>query len=130
MGKKKQYHKPNTNKMVSQAMKKREYDKQEAIGVEKGFIMGLAVVINLLIEDYWTKTAPKKVPNLAEDSINLLDSIQCGVVDVEDCIAYVEEHAGVRFNADWLKHTGDAHRLHDLRNKYSEFLKSLETENK
>lgn len=127
---KKHYHAPNTSKMVSQAMKKREFDKQEAVGIEKGFIVAMSVVFNILIEDYWSKTASKKIPDLAEQSLGLLDAIQSGVVDVEDCIAYVEKCTGMRFNAEWLKHTGDHTKMTDLRNKYKEFLKTLETESK
>lgn len=125
-----QYHAPNTTKMMSQVARKQRFDKQEAVGVEKGFIVGMAVVTNILIEDYWSKTAPKKVPELAEQSISLFDAIQCGVVEIEDCIAYVEEHTGLRFNAEWLKHTGDSKKLDHLRDKYKEFLKTLETETK
>lgn len=127
---KKHYQPTNTSKMVNQAIKKQRFDKQEAIGVEKGFIVAMSVIINILIEDYWTKTAHKKVPDLAEQSLGLLDAIQSGVVDVEDCIAYVEEQTGMRFNAEWLKHTGDHTKMSDLRNKYKEFLKTLETESK
>lgn len=103
------------NSLVSHAVKQREYGKGERVGMEKGMMLTLAVVLNLLIEDYWPKTAPKRVPKLAEDAIKLIEAIQCGVVGVEDCVAYVEQETGMKFDADWIRHTGKAKDISKLR---------------
>jgi hypothetical protein len=109
MSKKRPYYlAPTPNSLVSHAVKHREFEKGERIGIEKGMMLTLAVVLNLLIEDYWVKTAPQRVPKFAEDVINLIDAIQCGVVGVEECVEYVERVTGMKFNADWIKHTGDS----------------------
>ena len=89
--------------------------KSEKVGLEKGMMLTLAVVLNLLIEDYWKKTAPKRVPKLAEDVVNLIDAIQCGVVDMEDCVAYVEQATGMKFQADWIRHTGKGANMNKLK---------------
>ena len=111
MGKRKQYHPTQSaNDLVSRAVRK-----SEKVGIEKGMMFTLAVVLNLLIEDYWKKTAPQRVPKLAEDVVNLIDAIQCGVVDVEDCVAYVEQETGMKFNADWIRHTGNGVNMKKLK---------------
>ena len=116
MSKKRPYYPtPSPNSLVSHAVKHREFERGERVGIEKGMMLTLAVVLNLLIEDYWPKTAPQRVPKLAEDAINLIDAIQCGVVDVEDCVAYLERETGMKFNADWIKHTGNAKGILKLR---------------
>lgn len=109
------YPTPTPNSLVSHAVKHREFERGERVGIEKGMMLTLAVVFNLLIEDYWKKTASQRVPKLAEDSISLIDAIQCGVVDVEDCVAYVEQETGMTFNADWIKHTGRVNGMAKLK---------------
>jgi hypothetical protein len=116
MSKKRPYYPvPTPNSLVSRSVKHREFERGERVGIEKGMMLTLAVVLNLLIEDYWKKTAPQRVPKFAEDSINLIDAIQCGVVDVEDCVAYVEKETGMTFNADWIKHTGITSNMKKLK---------------
>lgn len=115
MKKRNYYPTPTPNSLVSHAVKAREYEKGERVGIEKGMMLTLAVVLNLLIEDYWPKTAPQRVPKLAEDAIKLIEAIQCGAVEVEDCVAYVEKETGMQFNADWIKHTGDTKSMEKLK---------------
>lgn len=97
---------------LSSAVNQRAF---ERVGIEKGMMLTLAAVLNLLIEDYWKKTAPQRVPKFAEDVINLIDAVQYGVVDVEDCVAYVEQETGMKFNANWIRHTGGAKNIMKLR---------------
>lgn len=111
MAKRNYYPTPTPNSLVSHAVKAREFERGERVGIEKGMMLTLAVVLNLLIEDYWKKTAPQRVPKLAEDAIKLIEAIQCGAVDVEDCVAYVEQETGMKFDADWIKHTKSMEKL-------------------
>lgn len=104
------YPTQSTDSMISHAIMK-----SEKVGIEKGMMFTLAVVLNLLIEDYWKKTASKRVPKLAEDVVNLIDAIQCGVVDVEDCVDYVEKATGMKFQADWIRHTGKGANMKKLK---------------
>ena len=111
MSKRKSYYPTQSaNDIMSHAVRK-----SEKVGIEKGMMFTLAVVLNLLIEDYWKKTAPKRVPKLAEDVVNLIDAIQCGVVDVEDCVDYVEKATGMKFQADWIRHTGQGANMKKLK---------------
>lgn len=111
MSKKKPYYpKPTLDTVVSHTARV-----NERVGIEKGMMLTLAAVLNLLIEDYWRKTASKRVPKFAEDVVNLIDAIQCGVVDIEDCVAYVEQETGMKFNADWIKHTGNTTNMKKLK---------------
>lgn len=104
------YPTQSANDLMSRAIRK-----SEKVGIEKGMMLTLAVVLNLLMEDYWPKTAPQRVPKLAEDAVNLIDAIQCGVVEVEDCVAYVEQETGMKFNADWIRHCGKSENMKKLK---------------
>lgn len=111
MSKRKPYYPAqSTNDIMSRAIRK-----SEKVGIEKGMMFTLAVVLNLLIEDYWKKTAPQRVPKLAEDVVNLIDAIQCGVVDVEDCVDYVEKETGMKFQANWIRHSGNGANMKKLK---------------
>ena len=101
---------------------KQEAEKMEQYAVEKGLVASMTVIFNLLIEDYWQKTAPKRVPKLAEDAIGLWEAIIMGVVDYEDCVAYVEECTGMKFNSDWIQHTGNARKVDGLKGKMRKFI--------
>ena len=51
--------------IVQGAMKevaKKEAKKMESDAVEKAFLYMLAIPLNVLVNDYWSKTAKKKVP--------------------------------------------------------------------
>lgn len=99
-------------RMKEEAKKAAETMEQDAI--EKAMIVTMTIFMNLLIEDYWKKTAKKRVPRLVEQFLMLYDSFQAGVVDYEDCVAYVEEHAGITIETEWLKHEGNSNKVRGL----------------
>lgn len=105
---------------------KQEVQKMEAQALEKGFISAMTVIFNPLIEYYWKKSAKKRIPVLAEDAVDLWKALEVGVVDYEDCVAYLEEQTGMTFNSEWITHTGNARKIDGLKEKMQELLKEAE----
>lgn len=77
----------------------------EVDGYEKGMIDTLAAVANVLISDYWPKTAGKKVPQFFNDVLSLMDSKLGDVVTFEEEVAYIREHARVNMHCNWMGKT-------------------------
>ena len=63
---------------------------------KQAFIRMLAIPVGLLAEDYWPKTAKKKVPQFIDDCLSLYDSYEKGVVTMEELTDYLWEYGGVR----------------------------------
>ena len=82
---------------------KKEAKKMESDAVEKAFLYMLAIPLNVLVHDYWSKTAKKKAPKFIEDVISLYESVQEGVVTDEELAELLNELAGVNVEAEWLK---------------------------
>lgn len=82
---------------------KKEAKKMESDAVEKAFLYMLAIPLNVLVYDYWSKTAKKKAPKFIEDVISLYESVQAGAVTDEELAELLNELAGVNVEAEWLK---------------------------
>ena len=74
---------------------------QEA--TERAFLYMLAIPLNVLVNDYWSKTAKKKASKFIEDVISLYDSVSEGVVTEKELAKLLEDMAGIKISADWLK---------------------------
>ena len=88
-------------KMKEIARKQAELMEKEAI--EKAFLFMLAIPLNVLVNDYWSKTAKRKAPKFIEDVASLYESVQAGAVSCDDLAALLDEYAGVKIEAEWLK---------------------------
>lgn len=69
---------------------------------EKAFLYMLAIPLNVLV-DQWGATAKNKAPLFIEEVINLYEAVQEGVVSNEQLAALLDEMAGVKIEAEWLK---------------------------
>lgn len=90
-----------------QALEKRMYDEAykraredilshiDRLGDEI-FKMMLVIPTNLLIEDYWKKSAKKRIPKFVEDCLSLYDAWICGVVDMDQMVKLTEEYSGIK----------------------------------
>ena len=83
------------------ARKQAEVATKEA--AEKEFLYMLAIPLNVLFNDYWQKSAKKKAPKFIEEVIKLYGAVQQGVVTNEDLADLLDDLAGIRIEADWLK---------------------------
>lgn len=75
----------------------------ERIATERSFLYMLAIPLNVLVNDYWEKSARKRIPKFIEDVISLYEAVQEGVVSEQQLADLLDEYAGVKIEADWLK---------------------------
>ena len=78
-------------------------DELQRIAKEKAFLYMLAIPLNVLVNDYWEKSARKRIPKFIEDVISLYEAVQKGVVSEQQLADLLDEYAGVKIEADWLK---------------------------
>ena len=60
------------------------------------FKMMLVIPTNLLIEDYWKKSAKQRIPKFVEDCLSLYDAWISGVVDMDEMVKLTEEYSGIK----------------------------------
>ena len=93
----------NVDLMRMKEVAKKEAKKMESDAVEKAFLYMLAIPLNVLVNDYWSKTGRKKAPKFIEDVISLYESVQAGAVTDEELAELLNELAGINVEAEWLK---------------------------
>lgn len=86
----------------------RDAARKEAMKVEneifeKSFLYMLAIPLNVLVNDYWSKTAKRRAPKFIEDVLSLYESVRDGYVTEEELAALLEEYAKVTVNKAWLE---------------------------
>ena len=89
-------------------LRMREIAKQEAKAMqleatEKAFLYMMAIPLNVLANDYWSKTAKKRAPKFLEEVASLYECVIAGVVTDEQLADFLNDIAGVKIEADWLK---------------------------
>lgn len=82
-------------------------DELQRIAKEKAFLYMLAIPLNVLVNDYWEKSAKKRIPKFIEDVISLYEAVQEGVVTDEQLADLLYEYAGVKIEADWLERSNE-----------------------
>ena len=82
---------------------KKAADRLENEATEKAFLYMLAIPLNVLVHDYWSKTAKKKAPKFIDDVISLFESVQEGVVTDKELADLLKDMADVSIDAEWLK---------------------------
>ena len=75
----------------------------EKEATEKAFLYMLAIPLNVLFNDYWQKSARKRAPKFIEDVMSLYEAVQQGVVSDKQLADLLDELAGVKIDADWMK---------------------------
>lgn len=96
-------------------LRMREIAKQEAKAMqleatEKAFLYMMAIPLNVLANDYWSKSAKKRAPKFLEEVASLYESVIAGVVTEQDLADFLNDIAGVKIEADWLKGGKNANR--------------------
>ena len=75
----------------------------EKEATEKAFLYMLAIPLNVLFNDYWQKSAKNRAPKFIEDVMSLYEAVQQGVVSDKQLADLLDELAGVKIDADWMK---------------------------
>ena len=86
---------------------KKTIDQARDEATEEAFLFMLAFPLNVLVNDYWSKSAKKRAPKFIEEVISLYHSVQEGVVTKEQLADLLYDLAGVKIEADWLKGGSD-----------------------
>lgn len=76
---------------VKQELREREDELAEQI-----WFMLLAIPTNVLIADYWPKTARKRIPEFVEKCMDLYQAWEQGAVDMTQMQALTEEYAKIK----------------------------------
>ena len=103
MQKAKQKGMSNIDLLRMREIARKEAQKMENEATEKAFLYMLAIPLNVLVNDYWSKSAKKRAPKFIEDVISLYESVQEGVVTDKQLADLLFDMAGVKIEADWLK---------------------------
>lgn len=63
---------------------------------EEIFKMMLVIPTNVLVNDYWTKTAKRRIPNFVNDCLSLYRSWHEGAVNMTEMQELTEEYAQIK----------------------------------
>lgn len=74
---------------------KRQLEAQNKQTAETILRMMLIIPANVLIADYWKKSAKKRIPEFMKSCMDLYQAWQQGVVDIEQMQKLTEEYAGI-----------------------------------
>lgn len=83
-------------------MSKRKNRDIEDEANEKAFLYMLAIPLNVLV-DQWGDEAKEKAPEFIEEVIELYEAVQDGYVSEDQLAELLEDMAGVKIEAKWLK---------------------------
>ena len=83
-------------------IRNQEYEKARQVLLSKNhdlaeeiFKMMLVIPTNVLISDYWEKSAKKRIPQFVDDCLSLYESWQAGSLNMDDMISVTEKYAGI-----------------------------------
>ena len=82
---------------------RKEAMKMQGEAIEKSFLYMLAIPLNVLVNDYWPKSAKKRAPQFIEDVISLYESVQAGIVSDRELADLLDDLAGIKVEAKWLE---------------------------
>lgn len=61
------------------------------------FLMMLVIPVNILVSEYWEKTAKRRIPKFAEECVNLYAAWNQGAVSWEQLQTLAEEYSKMKF---------------------------------
>lgn len=75
---------------------KRQADRMESEATSRAFMAQLAVPLNVLVHDYWPKSAKKKAPKFIDEVLSLQDAWIRGIVTDEQLEDLLFDYTGLR----------------------------------
>lgn len=74
--------------------------KQDAIkeAIDVSFLLMLHIPLKKLAEDYWQKTAAKRIPEFADKCIKVYEDIGNDKIDINEIIAETEKLANIKMS--------------------------------
>lgn len=96
---------------------KKEAQRMEQQATERAFLYMLAIPLNVLFNDYWEKTAKRKAPKFIEECMKLYEAVQDGIVSEQQLAELLDDLAGVKITAEWMKESDDNAVVKNLKAK-------------
>lgn len=92
---------------LEQRIRKEEQQKAKQIILDKTNVLAeqiltmmLVIPTNVLVADYWQKSAKKRIPKFVDDCMSLYEAFTSGVVKMSEMVALTEEYAGIKLVQD------------------------------
>lgn len=92
---------------LEERIRKEEQQKAKRIVLDKTNVLAeqiltmmLVIPTNVLVADYWQKSAKKRIPKFVEDCTSLYEAFTSGVVNMSEMVALTEECAGIKLVQD------------------------------
>lgn len=92
---------------LEQRIRREEQQKAKQILLDKTkelanqiLVMMLVIPTNVLINDYWQKTAKKRIPKFINDCMNLFEAFTGGVVKMSEMVELTEQYSNVKLIYD------------------------------
>lgn len=92
---------------LEQRIRREEQQKAKQILLDKTkelanqiLVMMLVIPTNVLINDYWQKTAKKRIPKFINDCMNLYEAFTGGVVKMSEMVELTEQYSNVKLIYD------------------------------
>ena len=82
---------------------RKEAAKMETRATEKALLYMMAIPLNVLVNDYWPKTAKRRAKKFIKDVLSLYRSVEVGVVSDRELADLLWEYAEVTVEAEWLE---------------------------
>lgn len=73
---------------------------------DKAILLNLMITCEILGNDYWEKSAKKRIPEFTAKYLGLLDAVQMETVDWSQIVDDLKDITGMDFEAEWMKHKG------------------------
>ena len=67
---------------------------------KRAFLTMLAIPLNVLVNDYWSKTGKSKAPKFIEDVLSLYDSYERGYVTDKELADFLKEYAEIEIDLE------------------------------
>ena len=82
---------------------KKQAEKMENSATDNAFLYMLAIPLNVLVNDYWSKSAKKRAPKFIKDVMSLYEAVQDGVVSKDDLSDLLKDMAGIDVDEELKK---------------------------
>lgn len=69
--------------------------------LDKAFLYMLAIPLNVLVGDRWSKSGKKLGPGFTRDCLSMYDSVKRGVITDEELIKVLEVYGNVDIEKEW-----------------------------
>lgn len=85
---------------LEQRIRREEQQKAKQVILDNTNALAEQILTNVLVSDYWQKSAKKRIPKFVDDCMSLYEAFTSGVVKMSEMVALTEEYAGIKLVQD------------------------------